>query len=203
MARDHVDAFLRDAGSHERVPRDHDLRCIAPRVCRQRCINEALVLSNVIQSRVVTTLEALAITNELASKRSARGTQLSCLTEVDLLERKTSYLRSALRETVDAIAKTIVNDDRAMYLARKAFLKELQTTGECMQEQHLGSPLQALARKSLAFEYDANDFRTSAFVDLPDLPGTPVEFAESLSPVSESPPNLLLASYPTPAAARA
>ncbi|KDO32213.1 hypothetical protein SPRG_19491 [Saprolegnia parasitica CBS 223.65] len=151
--------------------------------------------------------EIQVVHDELASKRSARGTQLSCSTEVDLLERKTSYLRNALRETVDAIAKTTVNDDRAMYLARKAFLKkELQTTGERMQEvvhmEALGgrrssnilrSPLQALARKSLAFdddddEYDANDFRTSAFVDSPDLPGTPVEFAESLSPVSESPP---------------
>ncbi|EQC25724.1 hypothetical protein SDRG_16426 [Saprolegnia diclina VS20] len=151
--------------------------------------------------------EIQVVHDELASKRSARGTQLSCSTEVDLLERKTSYLRTALRETVDAIAKTTVNDDRAMYLARKAFLKkELQTTGERMQEvvhmealggrrssNILGSPLKALARKSLTFdddddEYDANDFRTSAFVDSPDLPGTPVEFAESLSPVSESPP---------------
>ncbi|OQR88217.1 hypothetical protein ACHHYP_07061 [Achlya hypogyna] len=165
--------------------------------------------------RALLKAEVQVVHDELAAKRQARGPQPSCSTEAALLGRKRTYLRTALvcvdvgatlmsHDTVAKIATTTANDDRAMYLARRAFLKkELQSTEERLQElvhtealggrrssNILGTPPRTDAAADDSDdddEYDANDFRTSAFVDSPDAPGTPVHFAESLSPVGESP----------------
>ncbi|OQS03741.1 hypothetical protein THRCLA_03960 [Thraustotheca clavata] len=155
-----------------------------------------------LRRRTLLKSEVQSVHDELAQKRQRLGPQPSCSNEIQILERKLDYLHNALENTTEAMAIVHNSAEKAIYIERRTFLqRELQSCRERLEilnpqamgrrsSNILGSPIR-IAQES-PFEdtndrYDENDFRTSAFVDSPEVPGTPVKFNETLSPMSESP----------------
>ncbi|ETV99625.1 hypothetical protein H310_08275 [Aphanomyces invadans] len=139
-------------------------------------------------------IEYQLVQDELQAKVAQMGPQPTCPEEPSLLEERTEFIRQALRDVVQKIAKC-PKDQQQIFLDRRAYLKkELEHVQNRSLE--LGLPLNTIRRSSLGEapprlsdqRPSAFEVRPSAFDDDDEsLPSTPVYYPESLSPNLDEP----------------